>query len=169
MHVSHYKLWLLFHFAISHAQRSSSSCQLQGKHQISSTRHSPTGGNKRKPASASCRKNSSYRSGSKVNHEPSSPASCHNRSRLLSSTYYPKQTLSTPSGGRGVRGSGGRTGLTTESGTVDTTSKHGGQLPAQSGSRSHRQPSKNGVSDLVVTSARIVSFLLRIFRSLVLD
>ena len=58
--------------------------------------------------------------------------------------------------GGGSLGGGGRTGLVTESG--GTAGKQGVQGPGgQGGSRSHRQPPKNDTSDLIVTSARIVS------------
>ena len=150
-------------FSLSLMQKSSSSCQLRGRHQISSAHHlSPS--TKQKPASAlhSQRRNS-YSGGSKFNnHEPSSPVPRHGRSHLLSSTYHPKHSLLTRGGGNssGVGGGGGRTGLVTESG--GTASKQGGGLqgPGQHGSsRSHRQPPKNDTSDLIVTSARIVSSL----------
>ena len=131
---------------ISPQQKSSSCCQLQRRHQIpSSAQYSPC--TKQKPASALQNRRNSYGSGSKVNLDPSSPVARHGRSHLLSSTYHPKHSMLT-------RGGGGGTGLATESGGI--ASKQFGQ--GQGDSRSHRQPSRNDTSDLIVTSARIVSY-----------
>ena len=133
---------------------------------MSSTCHSSPS-IKQKSASAlhSQRRNSySGGGGSKVNyHEPSSPVPRHGRSHLLSSTYHPKHSLLTRSGGGGIGGSGhrvggGRSGLTTTTTTESVgTSASKQSVVGQGGSRSHRQPSKNDTSDLIVTSARIVS------------
>ncbi len=139
-------------------QKSSSSCQLQGRHQISSAHYSSPS-NKQKSASTSTlhssQRRNSYGGASKVNnHEPSSPVPRHGRSHLLASTYHPKHSLLTRGGG-----GGGRTGLTTESaGTTSSAGKQGAGYQGGGGSRSQRQPSKNNTSDLIVTSARIVSF-----------
>ena len=138
-------------------QKSSSSCQLQGRHQTSSAHHSSPSTKQKSASALHSQRRNSYGGGSKVNnHEPSSPVPRHGRSHLLSSTYHPKHSLLTRGGGGnggGVGGSGGRTGLAMESGGTA-----GKQSAGQGGSRSHRQPSKNDTSDLIVTSARIVSF-----------
>lgn len=147
-------------------QKSSSSCQLQGyRHQISSAHHSSSPTTKQKSASTSTlhsQRRNSYGGGSKVNtHEPSSPVPRHSRSHLLASTYHPKHSLLTRSGGSG--GGGGRNGLTRESVGTSPASKQGVGYKGGGGgrgvSRSQRQPSKNNASDLIVTSARIVSSL----------
>ena len=149
--------------SLPNMQKSSSSCQLQGyRHQISSAHHSSSPTTKQKSASTSTlhgQRRNSYGGGSKVNtHEPSSPVPRHGRSHLLASTYHPKHSLLTRSGG-----SGGGGGLTRVSAGTSPASKQGVDYRGGGGgggvSRSHRQPSKNNASDLIVTSARIVSSL----------
>ena len=133
---------------ILYRQRSSSSSQLlQPKRQMSAQR--PTS----KTASPHSRRNS-YSSSSRgvavTQYSPSSPVP--RKTRLLSSTYNPKHSLLTRGGSATELG---RTAV----GTGKQIMQQEGRGASNTPPHSNRKPQSNDMSDLVVTSARIVSKL----------
>lgn len=130
-------------YLVQQKSPSSSSQLLQPKQQMSA--QYPTS---KSTTSLHSRRNS-YGSRAVTQHSPSSPVP--RKTRLLSSTYNPKHSMLTRGGSAtelGSRMAGG-----------GSTKQAGQGSGASNATHSHRKPQSNDMSDLVVTSARIVSIM----------